>query len=162
MVQAAARAGLDFSAAATRDRYWWMKARWILDQLENEHSIDLYKLQHAQHVAVLDYSLPSQQTFDTHWNGANKSLTQIFALKFPWLGDADTKGRDSAIDGMLAQWRAKYGDMKDPAVRKKYTDLAKRWRGQTGKAKANQFKDHKKMAVMLDKLNEKHKRKRRK
>lgn len=148
MVQAASRSGLSFHDAALRDRYWWLKVRWLLDQLETENMLEVYKMQHAQHLSVLDYSL-AKPTFDNHWKGGNDILKKAFVTRFPWHDKHSAKDRDSEISGLMSAWKAKYGDMRDPAVYKKYAGIAKAIRERGEKAKANQFKDQGKLGRMV-------------
>jgi hypothetical protein len=133
MVQAATAGAIDFNRAEILDRHWWLKLRWTLDRLGDEHTIDVRKLQHAQHISVLDYTL-DRRIFDMHWDGGNNAINDIFRLHFPWV---DVQARDGRnYDSLVDQWRAKYGDMNDPEVRKKFNAMIDKVRQHMRKKRA--------------------------
>lgn len=111
MVQASASKAIDFSAAETRDRRWWLKLSWILDRLEETNIVELLKLQHAQNIALLDYKT-SQEALDKHWKTANQLITEINTLNFPWY---DTKvAKQNNYDAFIDDWEKTFGSRKDP------------------------------------------------
>lgn len=125
MVQAAASGAIDFANADLLDRQWWLKLRWILDRLEDEHMVDVYRLQHAQHASVLDYEL-DKQVFETHWEGGNKLIKKVYGTHFPWNSEQVHEDQKKKIyDELVEKWRARFGDLRDPAVKEKYDRMAK-------------------------------------
>lgn len=151
MVQAAANSGLDFSAANPRCRRWWTKARWILDRLEDLNTLTLYDMQHRQHVSVLDYNL-DKQAFDSHWKSANDILNNVFAINFPWSKDASKNKSQNDRDALLAQWKKKYGDPKDPKVQEYFLKVANAWRAKGEEAKKNMFSGQRKFNEQIKKV----------
>ena len=135
MIQSAARSGIDFTTADLRDRLWWLRTAWITGQIEDDNAFELTMRQHAQHLAVLSYSLP-KDTFDTHWDAANGLLQNMATMKFPWMKGSKTDKRKSASDALMEQWRAMYGDMSDPAVRQHFNEVAAKMRERRLKAAA--------------------------
>lgn len=123
MVQAAVTGAVDFSTAALLDRHWWLKLRWILDRFEDVQAIDVFKLQHAQHMAVVEYGL-EKQTFETHWKGGNDLIQRIYAVNFPWAAKTTQPGGKD-YDDLLTKWKEKFGDIKDPKVREKFNRIAR-------------------------------------
>jgi hypothetical protein len=151
MVQAAAMSGLDFTAAIPRSRHWWLKVRWILDRLEDVNTLALYRMQHKQHVAVTSYAL-EQAAFNTHWDAANDLIHKTFVANFPWAKDEHKKQRQRDIDGLMSEWKRRFGDPNDPAVQSRFLKVAQAWRRQAEAAKKNQFADQRKLQTTLKKI----------
>lgn len=115
MVKAALCGAIDFSKAEFLSRQWWIKLRFILNELETQQVIEFFKLQHNQHCAVLSYQSPDT-TFSKHWDDANKLISQIFRLQFPWYGD-EKQSKQKQYSQMIDQWEKIYGNRKDPKVK---------------------------------------------
>lgn len=151
MVQAAATGAIDFSTADFRSRKWWLKLCWLVDQIENQNASMVFKMQHAQHMCVLDYSL-DKTAFDGHWNASNALLQDVYDLHFPWAKDSNTKRRKSVVDTLMDKWKAKYGDPSDPAVQAHFKRIADALRRKTASAGADMFKDQNKLRDMVNKV----------
>lgn len=145
MVQAAVSGAIDFREADLLDRYWWLKLRWTLNQLEDNNAVEVLKLQHAQHCAVADYTL-EEQAFKYHWDGANSTSREVSNLLFPWAkkAKADSKSRSKEL---MAEWKKRYGDIRDPQVRKKFEDLADKLRAHTARQVAKSREEDPKRAI---------------
>lgn len=157
MVQAAAQKGLDYETADLRGRWWWLRASWLLNQLEDNNSIEILKLQHAQHSAVLDYTL-EKSAFDNHWNGANEILRIIQKVKFPW--DVKlTTDKSSDITKMLADWKRIYGDLNDPKVKDRYDRVAAAMRKRAAEGVKTNFAASREDAEKMRRITKKRKRK---
>lgn len=122
MVRAAARTGLDFKHSDHRARFWWLKVRWIINQLEDDDVLSLFRMQHNQHCSVLSYQTP--EAFKQHWDEANKLLDKIYSLLIPWDKKASKK-RGNDYSDLIEQWKHVYGDLKDPKVKAHFDDVAK-------------------------------------
>lgn len=118
MIQAAVDGVIDYSTANLLDRRWWVKLRWLLDRYEAKQTCEVLKLQHNQHLSVLAYDL-KQETFDHHWKGANNITKSIFEMTFPWSSKV-TKPEAKIDDALLATWKERFGDIKDPKVKQYY------------------------------------------
>ncbi len=152
MVQAAAGNHIDFSTAELRGRRWWTKTRWIMDQLEMNNVKELLKLQHSQHVQVIDYS-SDDSAFDSHWKQANAIMTSTYDILFPWL--MKDKDRNPAREKIMEDWKKQYGNLP-----KGYFDkIAKAMRKKRESAEAG-VKGADDFRTRLRKLNEKRRKKR--
>jgi hypothetical protein len=117
-VQAAAQGIVDFSHFAPFDRNWWIRLRWLLDELDVTNLRQMLHLQHAQHSGALNY-LAGKDTFDHHWRAAGKILTQLTELYFPWTIDEKTTRRADDYASMYKLLVERCGDPKDPATQAK-------------------------------------------
>lgn len=147
MVQAAAIRGIDYAEANPRNRYWWLKVRWIVDRLEDLNTEKVFMMQHAQHAAVLDYKL--EGIFDKHWDDANRVMTGVYELNFPWDRNANDKARKSAQEKLMEQWRAKYGDPNDPKVQAHFKKVADAWRKHSASSSEG-FEEQKSLRHMVN------------
>jgi len=118
MVQVAARGAANlFSDADLLDRRWWSKLWWILGQTEEDNYVLFRKLQHNQHVSVLDYRLPDK-VFDTHWDQAGEALNDIWNSLFPWR-KRDKNSVNPEYEKLRNAWIRYYGDPNDPETQNK-------------------------------------------
>jgi hypothetical protein len=124
MVQAAASGAIDFAAADLLDRRWWTKVRWILDRIEETNVLTVLQLQHAQHASVVNYNL-SKEAFDQHWNGGNDLIKTVHDIQFPWAKKQQAAASNRGRSDLLEEWKQRFGDYKDPEVRKHYDRVAK-------------------------------------
>lgn len=159
MVLAAATGKVDFVAADFRDRAWWLRTRWQLDQLEDERLQKVLELQHTQNLAVLSGGAV-EQSFEHHWKHANQNITSLHELMFPWLSGSAEKNRMSEIAQLRQQWVNKYGDPRDPKVKAKLDKIVKSLRDKEAKAESRNFSDSKKLSRMLKQVNKTRKHKR--
>lgn len=155
MVQAAAQKGLDFATANPRSRQWWLKVRWILDLTEDRNSQQIFKMQHEQHVGILDHHM-DKTAFEHHWGGANKLLRDTYKVYFPWVKEvADAKSpRDKSNDDLMATWRKLYGDPNDPKVRAKFKSIAEAMRRKSAEGQTTNFSDTRTLSQRLRKVAE--------
>lgn len=125
MVQAAVEGAIDFSTADLLARNWWTKLVWIVNAVEKRNSLTILTRQHAQHIAVLDYQnfTLDKNLFEKHWKDANDVMTNMFNLLHPWESKKTESPKDKYKD-IFEQWKNKYGDIKDPAVKAKFDQLA--------------------------------------
>lgn len=144
MVQAAAKNGLDFEAADLRDHNWWRKAGWVLDRIEDDQYADLLKMQHAQHINVLDYST-EQKVFEHHWEAASEIIDKLISLRFPWTKDAGKKSKQKTYDSLMDAWKKKYGDIRDPKVKQHFAQIAENMRKHAEKHRSTPFSAQRKM-----------------
>lgn len=155
MVQAAANAGLDFAAASPRDRHWWLKLRWVLDRTEDLSSQQVFEMQHAQHVGVIDHRM-DKAAFDHHWSGANKLLRDTYKLCFPWVREAeapkDTRNKD--VDALMNVWKQKYGDINDPKVRARFKSIAEAMRKRALEGQKGNFSESRTLSQQLKQVAE--------
>jgi hypothetical protein len=149
MVQAAAAGAIDFAKADFRSRRWWLKLRWMADQIETQNAVKLFRMQHAQHMGVLDYTL-EKQAFDGHWNASNNLLQDTHDLLFPWARGSGENRRKSEIETLMDKWKAKYGDPSDPAVQAHFKRIADALRKRTATASENMFSEQKKLRKMVN------------
>ncbi len=159
MVQSAASRGLDFTAAELRGRWWWLKARWILDLTEEQEIINILKLQFNQHLAVLDYTL-SEQAFNHHWDGANSLINDLRKLIFPWQEGLDKKPKTD-VNKLIEDWKSIYGDLSDPKVKKRFDRVADAIKNKYKTAKTAQSAAEIKKREMQQKLTNLAKKRRR-
>jgi hypothetical protein len=125
MVQAAAEKVIDFTTADLLARNWWTKMHWLLGEMDKKNTLTMLTMQHAQHVAVLDYQnyQLDKNLFDQHWTAANDIMKLVFNNFYPHKPEAiepTNKYKD-----LMDKWNAKFGDIKDPNVKAKYAKLAK-------------------------------------
>jgi hypothetical protein len=111
MVQAAARGVIDFSEADTRDRHWWRRTYWLLNQLETDNTDHICQLRLKQHLTVTEYGL-AKEAFDTHWKAANDLIANMMKRRFPW----ETFQADAAADHLRDAYVNRFGDPNDPEV----------------------------------------------
>jgi hypothetical protein len=116
MVQAAARGLIDFSEADLLDRRWWTKLWWLLDRIQADNVITIRQMEHAQDIAMLDYTLP-EKAFDLHWDRAVSELRDVWDALFPWCKMEDITNK--ASDQLYRSWVNKWGDLNDPETLKK-------------------------------------------
>jgi hypothetical protein len=152
MVQAAAANGLDFKAADPRNRNWWLKLKWITDQLEDFNAEKVYALQHSQHTRIISYET-RQEAFDKHWKAANEILQNIYSINFPWAKDANKKRQEAENNDLMSRWKKRYGDIKDPAVREKYKKIAQAMRRHAELGKKDNFKSQRSFKKALREKN---------
>ena len=112
LVRAAAKQGVDFRAADALSRSWWTRTKWILDQMDTDSQLDIFRLQHAQNLAIIPGVVTDKQGFRKHWDNANDLLTQIFNEHFPW--QAKDSSRTDQITQMRTAWIARWGDPNSP------------------------------------------------
>ncbi len=122
-----------------------------MDRLEDLNTLGMYHMQHRQHVAVLDYSL-EKQVFDSHWGMANDLLHKSFVMNFPWAKDTNKKQKQRDIDELMAQWKERYGDPKDPEVQARFMRVAKKWKARGEESKKAMFADQRKLRTTLKKI----------
>jgi hypothetical protein len=151
MIQAAVSSAIDFTAADPRSRTWWLKVRWILDRIEDLNVEKVYQMQHAQNTSVLDYSL-QQETFNGHWKASNQLLHEVYGLNFPWAKGKDGDKKQTEINNLMEQWKAKYGDPADPAVLAKYKKIADAWRKSGQESTQHMFQEQNQLRGMLNKV----------
>ncbi len=156
MVQAAANAGLDFATANPRSRHWWLKLRWILDRTEDLSSTQIYKMQHAQHVGILDHRM-AKEAFEHHWNGANKLIRDSYRIYYPWLQDSKetTQGqpektqRDKEVDALMDSWKKQFGDPSDPKVHARFKSIAEAMRKRALEGQKDNFSSSRSLSSQL-------------
>ena len=143
MIQAAAVQGIDFTAAEPRNRWWWIRTGWLLDQLEFKNVEKLYILQHQQTISVLSQKLEAD-AFKQQWEAANNILQHVWAINFPWSKDAKDDYKKREYERMMEKWKEKFGDPKDPAVQARFAKVATQWKAKSEEAKKNMFAKQKK------------------
>jgi len=162
MVRASVAKAIDFHTADLTDYKWWLKLRWVLNRLEDENTIDVFRLQHAQHASVLSYDL-SKETFDSHWDAANTIIKNVFALYFPWAEESKKDAQKKTHYDLIQVWKERYGDINDPAVKEKYDKLAEKVSRMHANQKANPRKSKfQRQNEMLQKVVTNRKQKKRK
>lgn len=126
---------MDFAAADLRSRHWWMKARWILDRVESDNTEKMLRIKHAQNLSVLDYKL-EQQAFNAHWDESNKLISATYHLNFPWAKAHEDNTRQTQIAKLMEEWKRRFGDPDDPAVKDRYKRVAEAMRKRGDEAEA--------------------------
>lgn len=127
MIRSAAKIGLDFSKAEPHGRLWWLKVKWILDELERESERDLISCHHSQHVSALNY-LAGEKAFKLHWTEAEKNVKKLFNSYHPWLKEKMENSSQNEGKRWMEKWMAEFGDLKDEKTQKKIKDAKKEWR----------------------------------
>lgn len=118
--QAAFEGVVDFSKARPSDRDWWMRLRWLLDELEKENLRRVQELQLKLNFAVLDYNTDPEKQFDYHWNRSNEFITKIYNGLFPWEAKKFVPAARNAVNNeyksLVNEWKRRFGDPNDPKV----------------------------------------------
>lgn len=98
--------------ADLRDRDWWLRVGWTLDQLEADNVNRLLELRIQQRLKLVELmkAANSPQWTDL-WDGVDKIYDQLFKNYFPWSSSFDEKAPQDV-------WAAAFGDPNDPAVQK--------------------------------------------
>lgn len=136
LVRAAAKQGLDFREAKLSDRWWWLKVRWITDELDKESERLLLHTNHAQHIAAFDYSA-GDKSYKHHWEAATRAVSHLYNSCYPWDPMKVPEPRDAA-KAMSKEWVQRFGDPNDPEVAKRINRVAKAQLERFKKATKNQ------------------------
>lgn len=110
--QAHVEGKIDLRDADTFDCKWWLKVLWTLDwvSVDNHNRVD--SLRHNLHCNLIQY-LAGKEVVDLHWDQADKISKRIKHRLFPWVEDGPSQ---ATIEKMAADWKAVWGDPKDPKV----------------------------------------------
>ncbi len=118
IIQAARTGAIDFGRAKLLDRHWWLKLKFILNNLETDSLFRILKARQDQHLAAILTPNISQSSFDTHWSSANDAIGKMTESLFPWMGDMSSKAvKNRNIQMMADAWKQRWGDPKDPKVK---------------------------------------------
>jgi hypothetical protein len=112
MIRAQAAGTVDFAAADPRDRLWWRRLPYLLDQLEDEADAALLARGLELRAALL--SLPglepaSREQLHGQWRESYQALVSV--LK-PWQPAAPAV----PVEALVARYKEVFGDPSDPAV----------------------------------------------
>ena len=140
MIQAAARGIIDFREARPLDRSWWLRCRWLMDGLENQHFADLCYAMQQHHLAAADLNRNSSAGPQNAWQSATSRLTDIARHKLPWFSLVE-RTPAAVVDEAAQEWKKRFGDPNDPVVKERIRQTIERWKaGKKGKGKRKRGK----------------------
>lgn len=123
MVRAAVRRTFDFDAAEPDNRLWWIKLKAVIEETLREDEVDAIRSDLATVEGLLSC---------VHLNPAKvKELLELHSLMSDSIHDSlrpwDKRGdqRRRKIETLTETYERQIGDLKDPAVRKRFDDEAK-------------------------------------
>lgn len=116
LVRLALKSGIDFSKANVLDRWWWIKASWLADELDVEQSRDVFKMEHIQHATAFSYESGSK-AFKHHWQHSHKAMVDVYNSYYPWAKQKAPDMRDE-LKRLRDEWIRVFGNPKDPNVDK--------------------------------------------
>jgi len=126
---------MDLDASDALSRHWWIRTRWILDQIELDHAIEIWKLQREQHLTAIG-RVEDNQAFQQHWKAANDLSVNIYNALFPW--NTNDRAMKTSIEQMREQWVKTYGDPCDPAVQKRIAETVAKIKERIQRGQDNQ------------------------
>ncbi len=120
LIKQAAFTGLvDFSKARLSDRSWWIRLKWLLDELETHNVTKIHGMHFELNTALLDYKNDENQ-FTHHWDRSIEMINRVYNELFPWDKQAvDKKTIQKTYENLANQWKEQFGDPDDPEVAKK-------------------------------------------
>lgn len=141
MLQAAAKGTIDFSKYQPFDRFWNLKVKWMLQQVEVENIRQLYAMQHNQHCSALSYTA-GKDIFEHHWKPASELLDNFMDLLFPWSANKDKRSKLD-YDSMRKKVIELYGDPADPETQEKIRKTVEGLKALKPKKRNKQFTNKK-------------------
>jgi hypothetical protein len=123
MVQAAADGVIDFSQADPYDNAWWLKLKWLTNEISRKNQVRVMGLRHARYLSTLARADLDSQYVENNWDKAYQLEQATFALLFPWIIPEDEKSVEQALRD---SWVNTYGDPNDPEVQAEI-DATVRW-----------------------------------
>lgn len=123
MVQAAAAGVIDFSQADPYDNAWWLKLKWLTNEISRQNQVRVMGLRHARYLSTLARADLDSQYVENNWDKAYQLEQATFALLFPWIIPEDEKSVEQALRD---SWVNTYGDPNDPEVQAEI-DATVRW-----------------------------------
>lgn len=100
------------------DRRWWTFLHDVLDQLESRNMREIYRIEHAQHLASLPVS--SAEGLQKSWHAASQITIKMINSLFPWFKiPGENEQFQESVERMRSQWTSEWGDMNDPETQKR-------------------------------------------
>jgi hypothetical protein len=99
MVRAATTGAIDYSRADPAEKFWRIKHRLVLQELERADDQKLIECTHQHWCAYLSHGSLKEGGFDTAKKAAIRSLRGLERIIFPWQPDPETETENSTIDG---------------------------------------------------------------
>lgn len=84
MVRAAVSGAMDYSAADPDDKFWRLKHRLILTEIQRRETQRTIELRHQHLCAYVGHGNLTPESFKNMKDAANKTLDQLENVIFPW------------------------------------------------------------------------------
>lgn len=103
MVRAAITGAIDYSRADPRNKFWRIKHRLVLGELERADDRKLLEYTHQHWCAYLSHGSLKEASFNTAKKAAIDSLRGLQALTFPWESKKEPGLKNSTMDSETAR-----------------------------------------------------------
>ena len=115
--QAAFRGLIDFSKADPSDRWWWLKLKWLLNELEEDNFRSAIKTHFHLNTALLSYQNEEKQ-FKHHWDRAVTLSDGLHDSLFPYAKiKKDPNSQQNEYKRLITSWKDTFGDPDDPLIK---------------------------------------------
>jgi len=115
MVKAAARGAVDFANADMRDRWWWRRTRWILQDLEREAEQQALTAQHIHWITSFANARLDDNSFSVTQENARDALGSLMSAYFPWRREEfESAAKAGTMEQALEDYREEFGYPGDP------------------------------------------------
>jgi len=127
-MQIAAAGIMDFRKADVLDPKWWIKLRWMIDQVNSNHCVKIYEHRLQQRLALLP-TLTDSTHIERCWNSVRSIQEKIVNEIAPWVLTGRAAIHD-IVARMKAQYTHKWGDPDSPEHRAELDRLRSYWHGE--------------------------------
>lgn len=103
MVRAATTGAIDYSRANPSEKFWRIKHRLVIHELERADDQKLVEYTHQHWCAYLSHGSLKEGGFEIAKKAAITSLRGLEQIIFPWLPDPETETKNSTMDSATDQ-----------------------------------------------------------
>lgn len=104
MVRAAVSGAMDYSAADPDDKFWRLKHRLVLTEIQRRETQRTIELRHQHLCAYVGHGNLTPDSFKNMKEAANKTLDQLENVIFPWRdGNTQQNNAENAADNTPAE-----------------------------------------------------------